>query len=406
MKPLEDIRVLDLSRIVSGPFTTMQLADMGADIIKVEEPQFGDDTRAFGPPFVGGESAYFLSVNRGKRSLALNLKHVSALPIIKKLIKCCDVIIENFRPGAADRLGLDFRTVSKWNPRIVYCSISGFGTDGPERDRPGYDLVVQGASGIMDITGDPNGPPMKVGTSVADLVTGLYATQAILLALRAREQTGCGQKVEIAMIDAMASLLTFNAGIYFASGQSPTRRGNGHPTIVPYETFKASDGWLNIAVANDTLWHKFCKACSMASLRDDPLFATAPARVENRETLIPLINNMVIRKTRAHWVALLGKAGIPCGEIRTVGEVCTNEALIARGMIRDLPHDKLGQVRTINTPIQLLDTPGGATTAPPMLGQHTREILTELAELSVEDVDQLVAAGAVMCRPDKDVTYE
>lgn len=397
MKPLDDIRVLDLSRVVSGPFCTMQLGDMGADIIKVEEPQNGDDTRAFGPPFAAGEAAYYLSVNRSKRSLALNLKHREALPILRRLIERSDVVIENFRPGAADRLGLSYAAVSGWNPRIVYCSISGFGTSGPERDRPGYDLVVQGASGIMDITGDPKGPPMKVGTSVADLVTALYSAQAILLALRARERTGRGQKVEVAMIDAMASLLTFNASIFYTSGRSPTRRGNGHATIVPYETFKAADGWLNIAVANDALWQKFCDACGLGELRDDPRFAMAPARVENREALIPLINEMVVRQPRAYWVELLGKAGVPCGEIRTVGEVCTSEALIARGMIKDLPHPRIGQVRTIDTPMQLSETPGGADLAPPLLGQHTMEILTGLAGLTRDDVARLAAEGAVKC---------
>ena len=389
--------MLDLTRVVSGPFCTMQLGDMGADIIKVEEPQNGDDTRAFGPPFLSGEAAYFLSINRSKRSLALNLKHADALPLLKRLIEQCDVIVENFRPGAADRLGLDYATVSSWNPRIVYCSISGFGSDGPERDRSGYDLVVQGASGVMDITGDPDGPPTKVGTSIADLATALYATQAILLALRACDRTGRGQKVEIAMIDAMASLLTFNAGIYFASGRSPVRRGNKHPTIVPYETFRAADGWLNIAVANDALWQKFCSAADTAEMRDDPRFATAPARVENRESLIPLLNDIISRHDRAHWIAALDKAGVPCGEIRTVAEVCTNEALIARGMIRDLPHEKLGSVRIFDTPVKLKATPSAAEIAPPLLGQHTREILTGLAGLSNDEVDRLATAGAIKC---------
>ena len=397
MKPLDDIRVLDLSRVVSGPFCTMQLGDMGAEVIKVEEPSRGDDTRAFGPPFTAGESAYFLSVNRSKRSLALNLKHPEALPILKRLVEASDVLIENFRPGAADRLGLGYATVSGWNPRLVYCSISGFGSDGPERDRPGYDLVVQGASGIMDITGDPAGPPTKVGTSVADLVTALYAAQAILLALRARDRTGRGQKVEVAMIDAMASLLTFNAGIYFASGRSPTRRGNAHPTIVPYETFRAADGWLNIAVANDALWQRFCDAAGLEALRDDPRFAAAPARVENRALLIPLVEAAVARRTRDEWVETLGRAGVPCGEIRTVGEVCTNPALIARGRIKDLPHRTVGQVRTIDTPMDLKDTPGGAELPPPVLGEHTMTILTGLAGLSAAEVERLAAAGVVAC---------
>jgi formyl-CoA transferase len=397
LKPLDDIRVLDLTRVVSGPFCTMQLGDMGADIIKVEEPLKGDDTRAFGPPFVGGEAAYFLSVNRNKRSLALNLKDEAALPILKALIERSDVLVENFRPGAADRLGLDYQTVSSWNPRIVYCSISGFGSQGPERNRPGYDLIVQGASGIMDITGEAEGPPTKVGTSVADLVTALYATQAILLALRVRERTARGQKVEVAMIDAMASLLTFNAGIFFTNGRSPTRRGNAHPTIVPYETFKASDGWLNIAVANDTLWRKFCDACGFGAIRDDARFATSPARVENRNVLIPLISDVVVRHSRAHWVEVLSKAGVPCGEIRTVGEVCTNEAMIARGMIRDVPHEAIGHVRMIDTPMLLLDTPGGAGWAAPTLGQHTAPILTELAGLTAQDIERLATCGTIKC---------
>lgn len=395
MKPLDDIRVLDISRVVSGPFCTMQLGDMGADVIKVEEPLFGDDTRAFGPPFTMGESAYYLSVNRSKRSLALNLKHPAALVIIRRLVEKSDVFIENFRPGAADRLGLDYETVSNWNPRTVYCSISAFGTEGPERDRPGYDLVVQGASGVMDITGDPDGPPTKVGTSVADMVTGLYAAQAILLALRARERTGTGQRIEVAMIDAMASLLTFNAGIFFESGQSPTRRGNAHPTIVPYETFRVSDGWLNIAVANDALWAKFCKVCGRDDLFHDERFATAPARVQNRSILVPIVAAMVVRHPRAYWVDLLGKAGVPCGEIRTVGEVCTNEALRERGMIKDMAHDKLGRVRTIDTPMKLLQTPGGASLAPPMLGQHTAAILEEVAGFSLPEIQDLAAQGAV-----------
>ncbi|MEZ5775223.1 MAG: CoA transferase [Hyphomicrobiaceae bacterium] len=397
MKPLDDIRVLDLSRVVSGPFCTMQLGDMGADVIKVEEPEHGDDTRAFGPPFVAGEAAYYLSVNRSKRSLALNLKAKAALPILKSLIERSDVLIENFRPGAADRLGLDYETVSGWNPRIVYCSISGFGTTGPERDRPGYDLIVQGASGIMDITGDPAGPPMKVGTSVADLVTALYGAQAILLALRARDRSGRGQRIEVAMVEAMASLLTFNAGIFFASGRSPTRRGNSHATIVPYETFRAADGWINLGVANDALWVKFCNACGLEAVRDDPRFRRAPDRVENREALLPMINATMASRSRAEWVHVLGAAGVPCGEIRTVGEVCTNEALQARGMIRDLPHSTIGQFRTIDTPMRLDDTPGGAELAPPLLGEHTMEILTELAGLSAAEVERLAEAGVVRC---------
>jgi len=395
MKPLDDIRVLDLTRVVSGPYCTMLLADMGADVIKVEEPKSGDDTRAFGPPFVAGESAYFLSVNRGKRSLALDLKHREALPILRSLIEQSDVLIENFRPGAADRLGLSREQVEAWNPRLVYCSISGFGADGPERDRPGYDLIVQGESGIMDITGDADGPPTKIGTSVADLVTGLYAVQGILLALRARERTGKGQKVDIAMIDAMASLLTFNAGIYFASGKSPRRRGNAHPTIVPYETFRAADGYINIAVANDQLWEKFCTATGRQDLYRDERFATAPRRVENRAQLVPEVEKMVAARPRQAWVELLEAAGVPCGGIRTVGEVCDNPALIARGMLKDLQHPTAGAVRVFDTAIRLSDTPGGPVAPPPRLGEHTAEILGGVAGLDRGLIEDLVRRGVV-----------
>lgn len=397
MKPLSGVRVLDLTRVVSGPFCTMQLGDMGADIIKIEEPEKGDDTRAFGPPFLEGEAAYYLSINRSKRSCAINLKAAEAQPILRRLVEASDVLIENFRPGTAERLGLGYEEVRTWNPRIIYCSISGFGSSGPERDRPGYDLVVQGASGIMDITGAADGPPTKVGTSIADLVTGLYATQGLLLALMARGTSGRGQKLEIAMIDAVAALLTFNASIFYATGASPKRRGNAHPTIVPYETFEASDGWINIAVANDALWHKFCACSGLSAIASDPRFATAPARVENRKALVPLIAARIATRARADWVRVLGDAGVPCGEIRSVGEVCTNEALRERGMLVSLPHPTIGPLPMINTPIHLAQTPVGPELAPPLLGEHTREILTGIAGLTNEQVDRLREAAVITC---------
>ncbi len=395
MKPLDDIRVVDLTRVVPGPFCTMMLADMGADVIKIEEPKHGDDTRAFGPPFVEGEAAYYLSVNRGKRSLTLDLKNKAAVGIVRKLVEQSDVFVENFRPGAADRLGFDEATVRSWNPRIIYCSISGFGTSGPERDRPGYDLVVQGESGIMDITGPADGPPMKIGTSVADLVTGLYATQAILLALRARDRSGRGQRVEIAMVDALASLLTFNAGIFFANGTSPRRRGNAHPTIVPYETFQAADGWINVAVANDSLWRRFCEACDRSDLVDDERFAGAPDRVSNRADLTPIIADMIVKEPRDHWVRVLDAAGVPCGQIKTVGEVCTDSARLARGGVKHLPHPTLGTVATIDTPVVLHGTPAGPTRAAPLLGEHTCEVLRDLVGFTMDDIEALIRSGAI-----------
>lgn len=397
MKPLSGIRVLDLTRVVSGPFCTMQLGDMGADIIKIEEPDRGDDTRAFGPPFVSGEAAYYLSVNRSKRSCALNLKCPEAAQIIRRLVEESDIFVENFRPGTAERLGFGYETVRSWNDRIIYCSISAFGVTGPERDRPGYDLVVQGASGLMDITGASDGPPTKVGTPIADLVTGLYATQAILLALRTRDASGSGQFVEIAMVDAMSSLLTFNASMYFATGITPKRRGNAHATIVPYETFQAADGWINIAVANDSLWLKFCDCSGLSHLADDPRFATAPARVQNRLALIPMVSEAISKRPRAAWVSTFEKAGVPCGEIRSVAEVCTNPALIERGQVTSLDHPTIGPLPLLNSPIRFSGAPASLDTHPPLLGEHTREILTTLAHLRPEDVDALANRGAIKC---------
>ncbi len=398
MRPLDGIRVLDLTRVVSGPFCTMMLGDMGADVIKIEECSKGDDSRAFGPPFVGGESAYFLSINRNKRSCCLDLKSAAGKQVLEKLIRKSDVLVENFRPGTMERLGLGYEQAAALNPRLIYCAISGFGSRGPDALRPGYDLIIQGESGFMDITGEANGPPTKIGASVADLVTGVMASQGITLALIARGKTGRGQKVDLSMLGAMASLLTFNAGIYFATGESPKRRGNEHATIVPYETFRASDGWINIAVANDALWEKFCTACEQPEMRQDARFRTAAARVRHRSELVPAIARIIVTQPRAHWVRLLGSAGVPCGEIRTVGEVCTSDQLAACGMIAKMPHPTAGTVINIGTPIHLCDTPGGTAMAPPLLGEHTHEILTAIAGLSEEEVADLERNGVVRRR--------
>ncbi|HWL29158.1 MAG TPA: CoA transferase, partial [Burkholderiaceae bacterium] len=275
MRPLNGIRVLDLTRVVSGPFCTMLLGDLGADVVKIEEPVNGDDSRAFGPPFSGGESAYFLSVNRNKRSCAINLKSDEGIQLVRQLVRRADVIIDNFRPGTMSRLGLDHDALRAENPRLISCSITGFGQTGVDAQRPGYDLILQGESGIMDITGDPDGLPTKVGTSIADLITGQYASQAIMAALLERSNTGKGHHVDIAMLDCMASLLTFNAGIYFTTGESPRRKGNAHPTIAPYESFQASDGWLNIGVANDKFWQLFCGVIQRPDLASNARYAKA-----------------------------------------------------------------------------------------------------------------------------------
>ena len=380
--PLAGVRVLDLTRVVSGPFATMQLGDLGADIAKVEEPAKGDESRTYGPPFEGGESSYFLSVNRNKRSIALDLKSVAGRDKALALAASADVVVENFRPGALDRLGLGWEVLREINPRLVLCSITGFGREGPDAERPGYDLIVQGESGVMSVTGQPDGPPTKVGVSIADLVTGLFAAQAIMAALRRRDLSGQGCRVEVAMLDALASLLTFNAGIYFATGQNPARRGNAHATIVPYETFEASDGWINIGIANDKFWALFCPAAGCQALRDDPRFATAPARVEHRAELLSLLIPVIRQRSRRHWVETLAAAGVPCGEIRSVSEVCEAPQLTARGMILAAQHPTAGTVRSVASPARFNGAAPPAPRAPPLLGQHTEEVLREWLETS------------------------
>lgn len=379
---------------MAGPFCTMTLADMGADVVKLEEPGRGDESRAFGPPFHGGESPYFLSINRNKRSCTVNLKHEAGKAIVRRLLQDADVLIENFRPGAMARLGFDYDAVAAAHPRLVYCSISGFGDSGPDAARPGYDLIVQGEAGLMGVTGEADGPPTRVGTSIADLASGLMAAQGILLALYARQSTGRGQHVRVAMLDAVASLLTYNTGIYFASGESPTRRGNDHPSVAPYQTLRARDGWINLGVANDSLWARYCAAVERPDLRDDPRFATAPARVEHRQALIPIIEALTAARTVREWMDLLGAAGVPCGRIRNVAEVCTNPQLVERGKVVERPHPTAGAVRMIGQPIELSDTPARIETAPPLLGEQTDAVLRE-AGYSETEILAFRVAGVV-----------
>ena len=373
--PLAGIRVIDLTRVLSGPFCSMMLGDMGAEVIKIERPSAGDDTRAFAPPYQGEESAYFLSVNRNKKSLALDMKQDAAKEVLWKLVKNADVIIENFRPGAAARLGFGYKDVAARNPDIIYGSISGFGDTGPGAKRPGYDLVIQGESGLMDITGDPDSPPTKMGTSIADMVAGMMLSQGILAALNARHVMGKGQHVKVSMLEALASLLTYQASNYYATGITPKRRGNAHPSIVPYETFQAGDGWLNVAVANDSLWQKFCDAADKPEWKDHPNYAAAPDRVQNRDEIMPLITEVLKTRTRAEWIALLDAAGVPCGAIATVAEICESETLKARGMIWEMDHKTAGVVKTIANPIEFTGTKLATPAPPPRLGEHADEIL-------------------------------
>ena len=389
MRPLEGLRVVDLTRVLSGPYCTMQLGDLGAEVIKVERPGGGDDTRSFAPPFQGDQAAYFLSVNRNKKSMTLDMKSQAGKEVLWRLIGISDVLVENFRPGAMDRLGLGFEAVRARRPAMVYCSISGFGDTGIQKDRPGYDVIVQGEAGIMDLTGPRDGAPYKVGVAVGDLVSGLNASQGILAALYARQSTGLGQHVRISMYEAVAALLTFNASIFFATGEPPRRRGNEHPTIVPYETFEAADGWINLGVANDDLWQRFCEAAGRSELTQDPRFAKASDRVRNREVLVPMVKAIVKERTRDAWLRSLDKAGVPCGAIRTVGEVCDGEVLSARGMVADMPHPSAGIVKGLKSAMHLSHTALDTYVAPPKLGAHTRAILTGLLGYSAHDVDRL-----------------
>jgi len=395
MRPLDGVRVLDLTRVVSGPYCTMQLGDLGAEVIKVERPGEGDDTRAFAPPYQGDQAAYFLSINRNKKSITLDLKSESGKEILWNLIDASDVLVENFRPGAMDRLGFGYEVVHQRRPQLIYASISGFGDTGPARDRPGYDVIVQGEAGIMDLTGSPDGPPYKVGTSIADLVSGLTATQGILAAILARQKTGAGQHVRISMYEAVAALLTFTASIYFATGTSPRRRGNEHPTIVPYETFEAADGWINLGIANDELWQRFCKAADREDLGTDFRFAKAADRVRNRDVLVPIVKAVMARRTRDEWLARLDQQGIPCGAIRSVAEVCESEVLKARAMIAEMPHASAGIVKGVKSAVHLSDTPLDRYVAPPALGQHTNELLRGMLGLTQDEIDGLRAQAVI-----------
>ncbi|MBA3642360.1 MAG: CoA transferase [Acidobacteriota bacterium] len=393
--PLQGFTVLDFTRVLSGPYCTMQLADMGARVIKVEHPVKGDDTRAWGPPFVHGESAYFLSINRNKESLTLDLKNPQAIRVLEPLLAKADVLVENFRPGTMSRLALGYEQLSDRFPRLVYCSISGFGQTGPRHREPGYDAVVQAEGGLMSITGSAEGEPFRLGVAISDIVSGMFAAQGVAFALLARERTGRGQSVDIGMLDATAALLTYQAGIYFATGTTPARMGNRHPTIVPYETFQAADGDFVVAVGNDEQWRRFCAVLRQEGLADDDRFTTNRLRLANYDTLRPMLGEILRSRTRAEWVVELKKAGVPCGSVRDVAEVLQDPQLDARGMIQQVEHAVAGAVRVTGVPIKLSDTPGAVRTAPPALGQHTQSILEADAGLLAHEIEELRAARVV-----------
>jgi crotonobetainyl-CoA:carnitine CoA-transferase CaiB-like acyl-CoA transferase len=392
---LSGITVLDLTRVMSGPYCTLMLADMGARVIKVEHPQRGDDTRAWGPPFVHGESVYFLSVNRNKESLTLDFKQPEGRRILDALLGRADVLVENFRPGALARLGLNYPALSARHPRLIYASISGYGQTGPLRDLAGYDAVAQAEGGLMSITGDPGGPPFRLGLPVADLVSGLFAAQGILLALLARAVGGRGQHVDVAMHDSVAALLTYQAAGYLATGRTPPRMGNAHESIVPYGTFDVADGLLMLAVGNDDQFRRFCEAAGLSPLAADERFATNPQRVAHRDALLPLLTPILESRTREEWVRLLRDAGVPCGAVRTIGEMMDDPQLAARDMIATVSHPTAGELRLVGSPVRLSREERRGDRPSPALGEHTDAILIGELGMRAEEVRDLRTRGVI-----------
>lgn len=385
---LKDIRVLDLSRVLAGPYCSMLLGDMGAEVIKVERPGKGDDTRAFGPPFIETESAYYMSFNRSKKSITLNFNTDEGKEVLYRLIEKSDILLENFRPGTLEKQGLGYDKVSALNPRIIYASISGFGHTGPEKYTPGYDLVIQGMSGLMSLTGDADNSPFKLGTSIGDILAGIYTFTGILLALIAREKSGKGQKVDVSMLDGLVSLLTYQAGIYFATGVSPFRKGNKHPTICPYETFKASDDYINIAIGNDKFWQIFCDVTGMEDLKNDPKFSSNPKRVEHRSELFDIIQNIISKRKSSEWLEIFNKNGIPAGPILSVEQILNHPQILARNMVEEVNHPLIGNIKLTGIPVKLSDNPGRISSPPPILGQHNEEVLIDLLNYSAEDIKE------------------
>ena len=393
--PLDGLTVLDLTRVLSGPYCTMMLADMGARVIKIEHPERGDDTRGWGPPFVSGESTYFLSVNRNKESVTLDFKTPEGREVLDALIERADVLVENFRPGTLDRLGLGYTDVRTRNPQLVYVSISGFGQTGPRRQEPGYDAAIQAEGGLMSITGDANGPGYRLGVAIADITAGMFAAYGTSLALFARQRSNQGQLVDVGMLDSVAALLTYQAGIHFATGGIPERLGNRHPTVVPYETFEATDGEFVLAVGNDALWRKFCIVAGLEEIVADPRFATNRARVQAYDELRPLLERVLRTRSRQTWIEDLTAAGVPCGDVRNIAQVLADPQLAAREMVTELEHIVAGKIRVLGIPTKLSETPGTVKNPPPALGEHTDKVLEELLDINQAERSRLRQLGAI-----------
>ena len=376
--PFEGLRVLDLSRALAGPYCSMMLSDMGADVLKVEQPGVGDNARGWGPPFQGGESSYFLSVNRNKRSIAINLRDARGAEILRRLIARSDVLLENFVPGTLDRLGFSYEACRGLRPELIYCAISGFGQVGPERERAAYDQIAQGLGGIMSVTGEPNGVPTRVGIALADIAAGMFAAYAIGVALFHRERTGVGQQIDTSLLDGQIAMLTYQSGRYFATGEAPQSSGNQHPTITPYGVYRAADAYFNLAVGTDDLWRRFCAALAIEELRDDPRFTTNRDRLAHRDELNALLEPLFATRTIAEIEARLNAAGVPCGAVSDLKAVFDNPQVAALNLVQQLDHPTAGPIQVVGPPYRLSATPATVRTPPPLLGQHTDETLREL----------------------------
>ena len=392
--PLSDIRVLDLSRVLAGPYCAMMLGDMGADVIKVEQPGSGDDTRRWGPPFAEGESAYYLSVNRNKRSITLNLKEPEGQDVLRRLIAQSDVLVENFKQGTLERLGFGFDEVHQWHPKLIYCSISGFGADGPYSSRPGYDIAAQAMGGLMSITGAPDGEPLKAGLPLADLTTGMFACSAVLAAMHHRERTGQGQHVECSLFESIVALLINVATGYLMTGEPPQRFGNAHPNLVPYQLFRTRDGSVIAGAGNDRQFTNLCDVLGVPELAADARFRTNPDRVMNRTELIPALQAAFETRDSEEWVQRLLGAGVMAAPILGVDQVFSHQQALHRDMRMSLEHPSIGKLEVPGIPYKLNATPASGRSAPPLLGEHTDDVLRELG-LSAEQIDALRKSNAI-----------
>lgn len=386
---LHSIRILDLSRILAGPYCTMLMGDYGAEVIKVEIPGRGDDTRHWGPPWAGGESAYYLSTNRNKYSITLNLKHPEGQKTIKDLAKISDIVVENFKIGTMKRLGLDYESLKIVNPRLIFCSISGYGQAGPDSHRPGYDFVTQAEGGIMSITGPKEGPPYKVGVAIADIVTGLFAASAILAALHHREKTGEGQYIDVALMDAQVAWLANVAQNYLVSGEMPQRYGNAHPNIVPYEVFPTEDGYVAVGIGNDAQYQRFCDVADCPELWQEPKYQTNASRVEHRDELIPQLQSVFRKQSTSWWLDLLRQEKISAGSINNIQQVLTDPQVLSRQMVQSITHPTAGEVKLLGPVAKFSHTPAKIRSHPPLLGEHTRVVLGDLLGRSPEEIQRM-----------------